>query len=83
MHFIDYGLSAFRRSTIESLVPSGEKRDLAEVFYRLSLAGELAGFESKPRFYEIGSPAGLEDCEGFIQDSLEGYVRRDSNTTNR
>jgi N-acetyl-alpha-D-muramate 1-phosphate uridylyltransferase len=65
--YIDYGLSAFRRSLILDEVPSGQKADLADVFNALSLRGELAGLEVSERFYEIGSPAGLEDFAAWLR----------------
>lgn len=60
MRFVDYGLSLFRRSTIERWVPPGTPVDLAAVFTGLSSGLELAGFEVHERFYEVGSPAGLD-----------------------
>lgn len=59
--YIDYGLSALTRRVITTEVPSGAKADLAELFFALSQRGELAGYEAPERFFEIGSPAGLED----------------------
>jgi NDP-sugar pyrophosphorylase family protein len=64
--YIDYGLTAYRRATIERLVPSGKRHDLADVLHALSLAGELAGLEVFERYYEIGSPAGLADLERVL-----------------
>jgi NDP-sugar pyrophosphorylase family protein len=70
--YIDYGLQAMRREVIERRVPpfvdGGEetKSDLAELFQALSVAGELAGVEIAERFFEIGSPAGLQDFERWI-----------------
>jgi NDP-sugar pyrophosphorylase family protein len=64
MHYIDYGLSAFRRSVIEqSVVEEFMDKDLSTLFHRLSIAGDLAGYEVTERFYEIGSPQGLHDLE--------------------
>jgi NDP-sugar pyrophosphorylase family protein len=65
--FIDYGLSALTRATIERLVPAAERADLADLFHRLSVDGQLAGLEATERFYEIGSPAGLEDFERWTR----------------
>jgi NDP-sugar pyrophosphorylase family protein len=59
MFYVDYGLSAFRRPVIEQ----STEADLSALFHRLSLAGNLAGFEVTERFYEIGSPQGLRDLE--------------------
>jgi NDP-sugar pyrophosphorylase family protein len=65
--YIDYGVSALLRETVPREVPADVKCDLAEVFQRLSLRGELAGFEVSQRFYEIGSPAGLADLESHLR----------------
>jgi NDP-sugar pyrophosphorylase family protein len=59
MKYVDYGLSAFRRSVIEKSTES----DLSAIFHRLSVAGDLVGYEVTQRFYEIGSPQGLRDLE--------------------
>ena len=64
MQFIDYGLSALRRDLLEGITE--EVFDLATLFRELSLRGQLAGFEVKERFYEIGSPDGLRDLEQFL-----------------
>ncbi len=59
MFYVDYGLSAFRRPVIEQSTES----DLSTLFHRLSIAGDLAGYQVTERFYEIGSPQGLRDLE--------------------
>lgn len=69
LNFIDYGLSAFRRDLIEQRVLPQTKSDLAEVLYSLSREGKLAGFPVQKRFYEIGSPQGLEDFTQFVNAS--------------
>jgi NDP-sugar pyrophosphorylase family protein len=69
--YIDYGLLAMKREVIAELVPpptAGERADLAPLWHELSLRGDLAGVEIKQRFYEIGSPAGLEDLERWMHD---------------
>ena len=48
-------------------VPAGVVADLAALFHALSVRGALAGFEVAQRFYEIGSPAGLEDFERWLR----------------
>jgi NDP-sugar pyrophosphorylase family protein len=63
---IDYGVSALKRETLTRAVAPDVKSDLAELFHALSLRGELAGLEVAQRFYEIGSPAGLTDLEGYL-----------------
>jgi NDP-sugar pyrophosphorylase family protein len=66
MAYIDYGLSVFRRETVERHVPAGRTMDLADVYCDLSVAGLLAGHEVHQRFYEIGSPAGLEELRRYL-----------------
>ena len=67
--FIDYGLSALDRRIVAAEIPAGVKADLADLFFALSRRGQLAGLEVHERFYEIGSPAGLEDFERWLQRS--------------
>ena len=59
--YIDYGLSALERRVIGDEIAPGARADLAALFNALSVRGALAGLEVRQRFYEIGSPAGLED----------------------
>ena len=61
--YIDYGLSALARRVVTDEVPTGTKADLAELFFALSRRGDLAGYEARERFYEIGSPEGLRRLE--------------------
>jgi NDP-sugar pyrophosphorylase family protein len=65
--FIDYGLLAFERRAIADAVPSGVKADLAGLLHELSKRGDLAGLEIAERFYEIGSPTGLEDFAAWVR----------------
>lgn len=63
MIYIDEGLSVFRREVLD-MIPAGQAVSLEEVFPRL--IGELLAFETKQRFYEIGSPKGLEEFEQLV-----------------
>jgi N-acetyl-alpha-D-muramate 1-phosphate uridylyltransferase len=65
MRHIDYGLSLFEASVFREERP-GRCFDLAEVMSRLVGQGEMAGFEVRERFYEIGSPAGLAELEALL-----------------
>jgi MurNAc alpha-1-phosphate uridylyltransferase len=65
--YIDYGLSALERRVVAAEVPAGGKADLADLFFALSRRGDLAGLEVRARFYEIGSPAGLEDFAAWLR----------------
>jgi NDP-sugar pyrophosphorylase family protein len=67
--FIDYGLSALTRRLVADEIPAEGSADLAALFHALSVRGELAGFETAQRFYEIGSPAGLEDFETWVRET--------------
>jgi NDP-sugar pyrophosphorylase family protein len=64
--FIDYGLLAFRREVIARDVPAAGKADLADLLHALSRRGDLAGLDVRERFYEIGSPSGLEDFAAWV-----------------
>jgi NDP-sugar pyrophosphorylase family protein len=79
MQFIDYGLLAFRRDLIAQEIPSGAKQDLAGLLNRLSVRGDLAGFEVAQRFYEIGSPQGLEDFKTLIANETQTIERKKRN----
>jgi NDP-sugar pyrophosphorylase family protein len=69
--YIDYGLSALARRVVTDEVPApteaGSKSDLADLFFALSRRGDLAGYEARERFYEIGSPEGLRDFGAWIR----------------
>jgi MurNAc alpha-1-phosphate uridylyltransferase len=64
--YIDYGLSALDRRVVADEIPPAGKADLADLFHALSVRGDLAGLEVWERFYEIGSPAGLEELERWF-----------------
>ena len=66
MRHIDYGLSLFQAPVFESYA-AGQPFDLAEVMGKLVREKQLAGYEVRERFYEIGSPAGLAELETLLQ----------------
>ena len=66
MRHIDYGLSLFKASVFESY-SAGQPFDLAEVMGRLVREKQLAGYEIRERFYEMGSPAGLAELETLLK----------------
>jgi NDP-sugar pyrophosphorylase family protein len=68
MHYIDYGISVLRRDVILNGIKPGEVADLAPLLKDLSIAGELKGHEVSERFYEIGSPQGLDDFEAYLSN---------------
>jgi NDP-sugar pyrophosphorylase family protein len=65
MHYIDYGLSMFKASVFDAYA-ADQVFDLAEVIGRLVREKQLAGYEVRERFYEIGSPAGLAELEKLL-----------------
>jgi NDP-sugar pyrophosphorylase family protein len=65
MRHIDYGLGAFRKTAFDGR-PSDAAFDLAVVYQDLLARGDLAGFEVPTRFFEIGSPAGLEETRAHL-----------------
>ncbi len=65
MRHIDYGLGLLRGAAL-GRVPFGQPYDLADLYGELIAAGRMAGFEVSQRFYEIGSPAGLEETRAHL-----------------
>jgi N-acetyl-alpha-D-muramate 1-phosphate uridylyltransferase len=66
MHYIDYGLGILSAATLVEH-PADVAFDLADVYAALAAAGELAGYDAKRRFFEIGSPQGLAETEAFLR----------------
>jgi NDP-sugar pyrophosphorylase family protein len=59
MTHIDYGLSVLSRALVAKEIEPNVVSDLADLYHRLSLAGELGAYEVAERFYEVGSEAGI------------------------
>jgi N-acetyl-alpha-D-muramate 1-phosphate uridylyltransferase len=66
MAHIDYGLGMLSSSVLEN-IPANESFDLADIYHKLSIQGLLAGYEVFERFYEIGSPNGLNDTTDYFK----------------
>jgi NDP-sugar pyrophosphorylase family protein len=66
MKHIDYGLGLLRAGALASW-PKDQVVDLAEFYQRLVERNELAAYEVKQRFYEIGSPAGLQELDELLR----------------
>ena len=60
MRHIDYGLGILRKEVFNGF-PGDEAFDLARVYEKLVSEKQLIGYEVFKRFYEIGSPEGLEE----------------------
>ncbi len=65
MQHLDYGLGALKAQAFDAY-PKGEPLDLALVYQDLIVQGQLAGFEARRRFYEIGSPTGLQETRQYL-----------------
>lgn len=65
MRHIDYGLGAFERDVFDRF-PADDAFDLAAVYRSLLAQDALAGYEVAGRFFEIGSPAGLEETRAHL-----------------
>ncbi|MCE1166100.1 MAG: NTP transferase domain-containing protein [Bacteroidetes bacterium] len=63
--YIDFGLSMLKKNVL-----SGREKnsafDLNDVFRSLIENDDLAGYEVRERFYEIGSFSGIEETEKYI-----------------
>jgi N-acetyl-alpha-D-muramate 1-phosphate uridylyltransferase len=66
MRHIDYGLGAISAQILVD-EDTTEPFDLADIYHRLSLSGQLAGYEVQERFYEIGSHQGLADAAEYFR----------------
>ena len=70
MQYIDYGLGLFSRDAFDGCGES--PLDLAAVYQKLLIHGELAAYEVPDRFYEIGSPAGIDDLRAYLARKAQG-----------
>jgi len=65
MVYIDFGVSMLRKKAL-NLIPAGKVVDLEELYRELIERKELLAFETDQRFYQIGSPEGLEEFKRII-----------------
>jgi NDP-sugar pyrophosphorylase family protein len=65
MRWIDYGLGGFSVDALS--VMDEDEKDLARLYQRLAALGRLCGYEATERFYEIGTPTGLEEADAFLR----------------
>jgi MurNAc alpha-1-phosphate uridylyltransferase len=66
MLHIDYGLGVIAADAF-AVRPADEAFDLADFYRDLARRGYLAGLEVAERFYEIGSPEGLDETDAFLR----------------
>ena len=65
MDYIDYGVALLRREAPER-IPTDRPFDLAELYTSLVAGGRMIGYEVTNRFYEIGTPAALEEAARYL-----------------
>jgi len=65
MRHIDYGVQLARAAALLNISP-GERCDLADLYRGLVARGTMIGFEVFNRFYEIGTPASLEETRRYL-----------------
>jgi NDP-sugar pyrophosphorylase family protein len=65
MDYIDYGVGILRRETLDEM-PDDRPIDLAELYTRMVGEGRMVGYEVTNRFYEIGTPAALEEAREYL-----------------
>jgi len=67
MRYIDYGLGAFHAKAFEEIAPD-QPYDLATICHDLLRRGQLAAYEIRRRFYEIGSLSGIHELEEHLAE---------------
>src|SRR3990172_1216214 len=60
MVYVNEGLSVLRRRAL-NLIPPGIPFSQEQLFQMLVRRGQLLAYETEQRFYEVGSPQGLEE----------------------
>jgi len=71
MQHIDYGVAVLRRSALDR-IPPDEPYDLATLYTQLVAEGQMTGHEVTQRFYEIGTPASLEEARRYLESRTPG-----------
>jgi NDP-sugar pyrophosphorylase family protein len=69
MHHVDYGVALVRRPALER-IPPARPYDLADLYSTLVAERAMMGYEVSNRFYEIGTPAALEETRQFLEAQM-------------
>jgi N-acetyl-alpha-D-muramate 1-phosphate uridylyltransferase len=77
MVYIDFGVSTFRREAFAG-IPEGAATDLSTVHQTLIEQRQLLAYETHRRFYEIGSPEGLEAFDSFVRTGTLDLLTREA-----
>jgi len=70
MEWIDYGLGGLTANAV-SLV-SDDESDLATLYRELAAHGQLCGYRATARFYEIGTPVGMQEADAYLRAATKG-----------
>lgn len=65
MRYVDYGLGIFKKEAFD-FVPTRQPHDLAQLYQDMLRQNQLAAFEVRDRFYEIGSVSGLQETRQYL-----------------
>lgn len=65
MRYVDYGLGIFKKEAFD-FVPTRQPHGLAQLYQDMLRQNQLAAFEVKNRFYEIGSVSGLQETRQYL-----------------
>ena len=68
MRHIDYGISVLTSAAFDGL-PENVPFDLADLYSRLVSEKQMAAYEVKQRFYEIGSAQGLAELDALLRNN--------------
>lgn len=71
MRYVDYGLGIFKKEAF-GLVPTDQPYDLAQLYQEMLKQDQLAAFEVRNRFYEIGSVSGLQETRQYLASRGKG-----------
>jgi NDP-sugar pyrophosphorylase family protein len=71
MRYIDYGLGLLRAAALKPY-PHDQVVDLAGIYSHLVASEQLAGYEVKERFYEVGSHSGLRELDQLLHSGQRG-----------
>ena len=67
MRYIEYGVGVLTDRAFATFVDE-EVFDLADLYGRLVANSQMAAYEAKERFYEIGSPEGLAELDRLLRN---------------
>jgi NDP-sugar pyrophosphorylase family protein len=73
MRHIDYGVGVLN-AAVFAPYPDNIPLDLADVYSQLVSQNQIAAYEVKQRFYEIGSPEGLAELDSLLRGKLSATL---------